>query len=832
MSIRAVVGVGCGDVRRMVTGLDLHATLHGIVTDAVGAVPSAQRGSLVARDGDQLVYKASVGLAGVLASPQEVVGDAGPATVLSTLSTPESADSARVMAAADWYREHLPGASALHLVPAGAVVVLTPVHVQGQTIGVLAVEQPDGQAPSAEASARLRALAASAGAALERRELYNDKARSAQEVRVLEEVLNAVAARTSTHELVEMISKGIKSVQLGPQWRSVHLVLLSDAPSGDAAAREIRIYHVPHRSPLSFWNNVRDGALTAGRSVGLHVDVRNAPAHSAVEQRGILEDAIDRGVNGIAVAPITPEVLEPAIRRAAEAGIPVVTIDTPPAEGSHARAYIGTDNVAAGRLAAEMMARLLPGGGKIGAQTFWLSAINSRERIEAFRAAVSGTPLDLQPPSESRFDIELGMQIAREAVQTGGVAGALGVCAVNGLSWGAAARALGRAGEIKIIAFDLLTDTLEMLREGTIHAVLVQREHEMGYRAVKLLHDMVSKGVEAALAGLPTRAGSGGGSALRFIDTGIDVVTIERTPWSLPLSDYLPLDANRKAAKRREQLPYESRDKELLLVTVDAGKEGYRDERAPLDARSMVGRVLSTARPIIADTHSGELHDAPDVVEARGRGAHTLVGVPLLAGGSAFGALVLESGRRAACSLDDLTTIERVVDTMAVAIENARLVHRITERTHALEHANRHQESLLDTIRELSSPVVPIARNILVMPIVGTMDAQRSGRFIESMLQDITEHHARVVLVDVTGMAFVDAASVEHLLRAARAARLLGAEVVLVGITPAAARLMVEQGVDLGSLITRSTLELGFAYALSKTGGEIVYRRSPHLQPF
>ncbi|XYI01650.1 STAS domain-containing protein [Sorangium sp. So ce1128] len=167
-----------------------------------------------------------------------------------------------------------------------------------------------------------------------------------------------------------------------------------------------------------------------------------------------------------------------------------------------------------------------------------------------------------------------------------------------------------------------------------------------------------------------------------------------------------------------------------------------------------------------------------------------------------------------------------------MAIENARLVHRITERTHELEHANRHQESLLDTIRELSSPVVPIARSILVMPIVGTMDAQRSGRFIESMLQDITEHHARVVLVDVTGMAVVDAASVEHLLRAARAARLLGAEVVLVGITPAAARLMVEQGVDLGSLITRSTLELGFAYALSKTGGQIVYRRSPHLQPF
>ncbi|WP_438011931.1 substrate-binding domain-containing protein [Sorangium sp. So ce321] len=798
--------------------------------EAVGTVPSAQRGSLLARDGEQLVYKASVGLAGVLASPQEVAGGAGPATVIATLG---AADSTRIMAAADWYSEHLPGVSALHLVPAGAVVVLTPVRAQGQTIGVLAVEQPDGQAPSGERWARLRALAASAGAALERRELYNDKVQSAQEVRVVEAVLNAVAARTSTHELIEMISKGIKSVQLRPQWRSVHLVLLSDAPPGgargDAPAREIRIYRVSRQLPLAFWNNVRDGAVIAGRSVGIHVDVRNAPASSAVEQRGILEEGIDRGVHGIAVAPITPEVIEPAIRRAVAAGIPVVTIDTPPVEGSCAQAYVGTDNVVAGRLAAEMMARLLPGGGKVGAMTFWLSAINSRERIEAFRAALSGAPFDLQPPAEDRFDIELGRRIAREAVQTGEIAGALGVCAENGLSWGTAARALGRAGELKIVAFDLLTDTLAMLREGTIHAALVQREHEMGYRAVRLVHDMLSKGVEAALAGLPTRAGSGGGSALRFIDTGIDVVTLERTPWSLPLSDYLALDANRKAAKRREQLPHESRAKELLLVTVDAGSHDHREERAPLDARSMVGRVLSTARPVIVDTldtHASELHDAPDVVEARGRGAHTLVGVPLLAGGSAFGALVLESGRRAACSLDDLTMIERVADTMAVALENTQLVHRIIERTHELEHANRHQESLLDTIRELSSPVVPIARNILVMPIVGTMDAQRSGRFIESMLQDITEHRARVVLVDVTGMAFVDAASVEHLLRAARAARLLGAEVVLVGVTPAAARLMVEQGVDLGSVVTRSTLELGFTYALSKTGGQIVYRRS------
>ncbi|WP_437675824.1 substrate-binding domain-containing protein [Sorangium sp. So ce131] len=819
----------------MTTGLDLFATLHRIVKDAVESLPSALRGVLLVREGDRLVYRASHGLDGVLASPQLALADAGPASALSAL---DAADGARVVAAAAWYRAHLPHVSALHLAPEGATVVLTPMRLRGQTAGVLAIEQPDGQAPSGERWARLLSLADSAGAALERRELYDDKARAAQEVRLLEMVLNAVAARTSPHLLVEMIFKGIMSVQLRPQWRSVRLVTLSDAsrggasPRGEAAAGGLHayVYHVPRRAPVAYWNNIADGALVSGRSLGVTVDARIAAVGSDADQHQLVDEGIARRVNGIAVAPLNPESIEPALRRAVAAGIPVVAVDTPPVEGSSVPAYIGTDNVAAGRLAGELMARLLPDGGKVGVQTFSLAAINSVERVAGFREAVSGTPLDVQPPTEDLFDMDLGMRLVREAVQAG-VAGAFGVCAENGPSWGMAARALGRAGDVKVVTFDLVMETTAMLREGTVHAAIVQREHDMGYRAVRVLHDMAVKGVEAALAGLPVRAGAAGKSALRFVDTGVDVVTLEGTPWSLSLAEYLALDTNRKAAKRRRQVAHPGRSLEFLFVGMDAGAEGLHEQRAVLDEGSLVGRVLNTGRPIILDTHSSELHGAPDVVEARDRGTHTLVGVPLLAGGAAFGVLVLESERRAACSLEELALIERVADTMAVAIENVQLVQRITERTHELEQANRHQESLLGTILELSSPVVPIAPSILVMPIVGTMDAQRAGRFIESMLRDITERHARVVLVDVTGMAAVDAASAEHLVRAARAARLLGADVVLVGITPAAARLMVEQGVDLGGVVTRSNLELGFAYALSKTGGQIVYRRSRHAQP-
>ncbi len=201
--------------------------------------------------------------------------------------------------------------------------------------------------------------------------------------------------------------------------------------------------------------------------------------------------------------------------------------------------------------------------------------------------------------------------------------------------------------------------------------------------------------------------------------------------------------------------------------------------------------------------------------------------MPLRARGSVVGVLVLGSEREDACGSDDVPFLERVAGTAAVAIENARLFSRISERTTELERSNQLQESMLRTIHELSSPVVPIADGILVMPVVGTMDAQRSSHFIASLLKEIHEHDAQVVLIDVTGMAVVDATAANQLVRAAQAAALLGAEAVLVGVTAGAAQMMVAQGLDVGAMVTHVDLARGFRYALAKTGGRILYQRSP-----
>ncbi|MGK3997549.1 substrate-binding domain-containing protein [Sorangium sp. So ce1024] len=797
----------------MSTGLDLFATLHRVVQQAMDCVPGAQRGSLLLREGERLVTRAAVGMEGLLPARLELPSDAGPASAAPL----DDDEDARVMDAAAWYRARLPGAPALDRLPAGATVVLTPVRVHGRPRGVLVVEQPADEAPSSARRARLAALADSAGAALERRGLYDDKARAAQETGLLEDVLNAVAAQASPQDLVEVVSSGIKSVQLRPQWSAVHLVLLDD-PERDGApehAPALRVYRVPRRAPTAYWNNLRDGALVAGHDLGVSVDFRFCPDSGAGSERELIEDGIRRRVQGIAVAPTDPALVEPALRRAREAGIPVVTLDTPPAAGSSALAYIGTNNVAAGRLAGEMMARLLPGGGAVQAQLTSLRALNGVERIEGFRAAAAGKAITVLPPSENQFDTSRGLQRAVEALERQGGAGAFGACSENGPAWGRAARDAGRAGDLKIVAFDLVPETIAMLREGTIHAAVVQREYDMGYRAVEVLHHVITRGAEAALAGLPALVPGADPPSPRFIDTGVDVVTLECTPWSHPLSDHLTLELHRKSAIRRRGATG-SGALEILVVVLDIEEEGHAEERAPLDRGSLVGRALGAGRSVVLDASAAEALGMSDAVEARRRGARTLVGVPLLTRGAALGVLVLESERPSACSPAELAQLERIADTTAVALENVRL----------LERMSRHQASLVDTIIELSSPVVPIAPEILVMPIVGAMDTQRAGRFMESMLKEITTRGARVVLVDVTGMEAVDAVAAHHLLQASRAAGLLGAEVVLVGVSPLAARLMVEQGLDLERVTIRSTLELGFAYALSRTGGRIVHGRA------
>jgi anti-anti-sigma factor len=116
-------------------------------------------------------------------------------------------------------------------------------------------------------------------------------------------------------------------------------------------------------------------------------------------------------------------------------------------------------------------------------------------------------------------------------------------------------------------------------------------------------------------------------------------------------------------------------------------------------------------------------------------------------------------------------------------------------------------------IQELSTPIIPISTSILIMPLIGAIDSARAQQIMEAMLEAIGTHGARYLIVDITGIAVVDTAVAHHLMQASQAVQLLGAQVILVGISPDVAQTLVGLGVTFRSLITQSTLQSGLEYA-------------------
>jgi anti-anti-sigma regulatory factor/methyl-accepting chemotaxis protein len=153
------------------------------------------------------------------------------------------------------------------------------------------------------------------------------------------------------------------------------------------------------------------------------------------------------------------------------------------------------------------------------------------------------------------------------------------------------------------------------------------------------------------------------------------------------------------------------------------------------------------------------------------------------------------------------------------------LEDRVHERTAELEDALVDLRSALAvrdqlhaTIRHLSSPVVPILKDVLVMPLVGTIDADRSQQLIESLLAGITHHRPRIVIVDVTGVPLIDEVTAHILVDASLMVRLLGVQLLLVGLRPEHAQTIVSLGVDLTTVATRADLQSGIRYAMEHAG--------------
>jgi PAS domain S-box-containing protein len=163
------------------------------------------------------------------------------------------------------------------------------------------------------------------------------------------------------------------------------------------------------------------------------------------------------------------------------------------------------------------------------------------------------------------------------------------------------------------------------------------------------------------------------------------------------------------------------------------------------------------------------------------------------------------------------STLHVIRDDAGMPVGAYGVTMDITARQLAEEEQARLREEVIRAqaaaLEELSTPLIPISAEVLVMPLIGAVDRARAERVIEALLQGINRARARFAIIDITGVRSVDVQTADALLRAARAVRLLGAEVVLTGIRPEVAQTFVALGAELGGIATCGNLESGIAYA-------------------
>jgi anti-anti-sigma factor len=155
-----------------------------------------------------------------------------------------------------------------------------------------------------------------------------------------------------------------------------------------------------------------------------------------------------------------------------------------------------------------------------------------------------------------------------------------------------------------------------------------------------------------------------------------------------------------------------------------------------------------------------------------------------------------------------------------------KLTRDLTERKKAeeMKAQNAATEALsrrAQEILEIATPVVQVWEGVILAPLIGSLDSQRTQQLMEKLLESIVDTRSSVALIDITGVPSIDTQTARHLVEAVSAVRLLGADVILTGIRPAIAQTLVHLGVDLSGVTTRSSLSAGLRVALGIVGLQI-----------
>ena len=271
---------------------------------------------------------------------------------------------------------------------------------------------------------------------------------------------------------------------------SLALLMMSCNPSpttpGAGGGGKHRLAFVTNNAS-DFWVIARKGTEKAAADIpSIEVEFRIPADGTAAEQQRVVDDLLATGIHGIAISPVDPANQTAMLNRAASQTL-VVTQDSD-APNSNRVCYIGTDNVAAGRQAGELVKEALPQGGKIMVFVGVLDADNAQQRYQGLKEALAGSNVQIIDVRTDGTDrVRAKSNASDTLVNNPDIAGMVGLWSYNGPAILSAIKEANKVDKVKIIAFDEEEDTLTGIKDGAIYATVVQQPYEFGYRSMELM---------------------------------------------------------------------------------------------------------------------------------------------------------------------------------------------------------------------------------------------------------------------------------------------------------------------------------------------------------
>lgn len=306
----------------------------------------------------------------------------------------------------------------------------------------------------------------------------------------------------------------------------------SNSPSASASGPATSLFEAPRKADgeisiqivtngiSPFWDPMAAGMKKAAAELGCKADW-SGPANSEVgAQKQMVESALAKGADGIAISCIDPDASEPIVETVLSKNVPMITFDSDSPK-SRRLAYIGTNNFNAGKAAGEAAVKLLPNGGKFVAFVGNISAANARERRDGFVEGIKGHNIELIDTIDDGKDSARARRNVEDAITKYGdkVQGFLGLYSYNGPAIvNALLSQKGLREKYKVVAFDAEPVTLQQLEKGNVDATVVQKPYEFGYLSTKLLYLINKKGWAAAKEEMKIPDDG-------LVDTGVEVIT-------------------------------------------------------------------------------------------------------------------------------------------------------------------------------------------------------------------------------------------------------------------------------------------------------------------